>query len=191
VPPGDDQPVAGPPTPDDEAGTAAAPRSGVDVAREALAAARAEARRRGLRAGDGIGRKDAGSRRTARRSGSGPDDRDPQPIGRAIGRLLADRGWEAPAAVGGVTARWGEIVGAEVAGHCTPAGYAEGVLTVAADSTAWATQMRLLAPSLVRRLNTELGEGTVVRVDVRGPTAPSWQKGRLSVRGRGPRDTYG
>ncbi len=40
-----------------------------------------------------------------------------------------------------------------------------------ADSTAWATQVRLLAAQLVRRLNTELGDGAVKRVKVRGPAA--------------------
>ena len=60
------------------------------------------------------------------------------------------------------------------------------------DSTAWATQMRLLAPTVVRRLNEELGDGTVTVIDVRGPTCPSWKRGPRSVRdGRGPRDTYG
>jgi predicted nucleic acid-binding Zn ribbon protein len=62
---------------------------------------------------------------------------------------------------------------------------------VVADTTAWATQLRLLAPALVRRLNEELGAGTVTRVRVRGPAAPSWRKGGLRVIGRGPRDTYG
>ena len=60
-----------------------------------------------------------------------------------------------------------------------------------ADSTAWATQVRLLAPQLVRRLNAELGDGTVRRVKVRGP-APPRQRGAWRVPGgRGPRDTYG
>jgi predicted nucleic acid-binding Zn ribbon protein len=65
------------------------------------------------------------------------------------------------------------------------------VLVVQADSTAWATELRLLAPTLVRRLNEDLGAGTVVAVKVLGPGTPSWKRGRLSVRGRGPRDTYG
>ncbi len=60
------------------------------------------------------------------------------------------------------------------------------------DSTAWATQMRLLAPTVVRRLNEELGDGTVRVIDVRGPNVPIWKRGRRSTRdGRGPRDTYG
>jgi predicted nucleic acid-binding Zn ribbon protein len=66
------------------------------------------------------------------------------------------------------------------------------VLTVRTDSTAWASQVRLLAPNLVAKLNEQLGDGTVARVKVLGPDAPTWKKGRLSVRdGRGPRDTYG
>jgi predicted nucleic acid-binding Zn ribbon protein len=45
---------------------------------------------------------------------------------------------------------------------------------------------------LVRRLNEELGHGTVTVIEVLGPNVPSWKKGRRSVRGgRGPRDTYG
>ena len=63
---------------------------------------------------------------------------------------------------------------------------------VRTDSTAWATQLRLLAPTVVRRLNEELGHGTVALIEVAGPHLPSWKKGPRSVRdGRGPRDTYG
>ena len=73
-----------------------------------------------------------------------------------------------------------------------PEGYADTVLTVRADSTAWATQLRYLAPRLVAMLNEQLGDGTVTWIKVLGPDAPSWKKGLRSVRdGRGPRDTYG
>ena len=92
----------------------------------------------------------------------------------------------------GVFGRWGELVGAEVAQHCTPETFADGKLVVRTDSTAWATQLRLLAPTVVRRLNQELGHGTVTLIEVLGPHLPSWKKGPRSVRdGRGPRDTYG
>jgi predicted nucleic acid-binding Zn ribbon protein len=36
-----------------------------------------------------------------------------------------------------------------------------------------------------------VGEGVVGHIEVLGPDAPSWKRGRLSVRGRGARDTYG
>lgn len=159
----------------------------VDPARALLAQARATARTRG-RSGTTL-------RRTPRpgvsASGSAPDDRDPQILATAASRLLAQHGWEVEVAVHSVMARWPDLVGAQVAEHCTPESYRQGELAVRADSTAWATQIRLLAPQLLRRLNLELGEGTVRTVAVRGPDAPRWTHGLRSVRGRGPRDTYG
>ena len=166
--------------------------SGIDAAKAALASAREAARKAGgglTNARQGRGRETTGE--TAR-SGAGPDERDPQPLASAIDRLIRQRGWEVPAAVGGVLGRWDEIVGADVAAHCQPISYTDGVLTVIADSTAWATQVRLLASTLVRRLNEEVGHGTVTKVIVRGPGRRSWAKGPLAARdGRGPRDTYG
>ena len=95
-------------------------------------------------------------------------------------------------ATGSVFGRWAEIVGADLAGHTRPERLAGGELTVAADSTAWATQVRLLAAQLVARLNRELGDGTVLRVKVSGPVAADRKPGQWRVRGgRGPRDTYG
>ena len=109
-----------------------------------------------------------------------------------MGRLIADQGWATDVRVHGVFTRWEAVVGREVAQHCTPESYAEGKLVVRTDSTAWATQVKLLAPHVVRRLNEELGDGTVTVIDVLGPTGPTWRKGLRSMRdGRGPRDTYG
>ncbi|MDF1604464.1 DciA family protein [Nocardioides sp. YIM 152315] len=128
----------------------------------------------------------------ARVTGAHPDDRDPQTLDSTLGRLVAEHGWELDLRVQGVFGRWAELVGAEVAQHCTPETFADGRLVVRTDSTAWATQLRLLAPTLVRRLNEELGHGTVAVIEVLGPHLPTWKKGPRSVRdGRGPRDTYG
>jgi predicted nucleic acid-binding Zn ribbon protein len=125
-------------------------------------------------------------------SGAHPDGRDPTLLGSAVDKLVAESGWSTDVAVHAVFGRWPSIVGAEVASHCTPESFADGMLRVRTDSTAWATQLKLLAPTVVRRLNEELGHGTVLRVDVAGPDAPSWRRGRRAVRdGRGPRDTYG
>ena len=125
-------------------------------------------------------------------SGAHPDDRDPQRLGAAVERLVDSKGWATEVDVRGLLARWSTLVGPANAAHSRPEAFADTVLTVRTDSTAWATQLRLLAPQLVALLNQALGDGTVTRVDVRGPDGPTWKKGRLSVRdGRGPRDTYG
>ena len=93
--------------------------------------------------------------------------------------------------MGSVFGRWADIVGPEVAAHTTPDSFADGVLAVTADSTAWATQVRLLAPMLVKRLNEEVGDGSVRRVKVQGPQPPK-RRGGLRVPGsKGPGDTYG
>ncbi len=108
-------------------------------------------------------------------------------------RLLADRGWEGTAASAAVLARWGALVGEEIAAHCHPVSLRDGELTLAAESTAWATQLRLPAvrDTLLARIRAELGPDVVRRVRVHGPTAPTWGSGPRRVAGRGPRDTYG
>lgn len=131
-------------------------------------------------------------RRETELSGAHPDARDPALVGREVEKLITQGGWETDLAVHGVFGRWESIVGPEVAAHCVPESFDEGRLKVRTDSTAWATQLRLLAPNVIARMNDELGDGTVTFIDVLGPDGPSWSKGRRSVRdGRGPRDTYG
>ena len=151
-------------------------------------------------AGTGPGkarRKTTGSelfkRRTVpRSSGAHPDDRDPQLLDTAMSRLISQHGWELDLRVQAVFGRWAELVGDEVATHCTPQSFGDSRLVVRTDSTAWATQLKLLSPTIVRRLNEELGHGTVTAIEILGPHLPHWKKGRFTSRdGRGPRDTYG
>lgn len=171
---------------------------GLDLARAqtlgAAGAATTPARRRIPRTGT----TPSGTRRGRGRpgepqlSGARPDGRDPQGLGPEVDRLVGDRGWGLDLQVRGVFGRWAEIVGDEIGAHSTPETLVDGTLVVRTDSTAWATQLKLLAATLVRRLNEELGRDTVRVVEVLGPHAPSWKHGRRGTRdGRGPRDTYG
>lgn len=167
------------------------PADGLDLAREfARAQSKAPAPERRPSSGKG-GSKPARRRGKPGFSGAHPDERDPQLLGSALQRLVGNRGWETDLKVQNVFGQWPKLVGEEIADHCTPEGLVDGKLTVRTDSTAWATQLRLLAPSLVRRLNVELGHGTVLVIDVLGPHVPNWRKGPRSSGGRGVRDTYG
>jgi predicted nucleic acid-binding Zn ribbon protein len=155
------------------------------LAREALMSAKADAAARGSRPAP------AGAHSPARAPGRRQRRDDPQRLTTAISGLLDEQGWRLAAAAGSMFGRWDEIVGPELAAHTKPDGFADGELTITADSTAWATQVRLLAGTLVRRLNTELGDGAVQRVNVRGP-ATARRPGQWRTRdSRGPRDTYG
>ena len=132
------------------------------------------------------------SARTGRVSGAHPDDRDPQTLDTALTRMVDDHGWQVDLKVASMFARWAELVGPEIGAHSRAESIADGRLVVRTVSTQWATDLRLLAPTVVRRLNEDLGHGTVVVIEVLGPHGPSWKHGQRSVRGgRGPRDTYG
>ena len=164
-----------------------------EVARAALNRAKAAARNRGAQPGRPVPRTTAGgaTRGAAARSGPGRDGRDPVLFGDTLSRLAAERGWSEPLSVGGVVGRWREVVGAEIAEHCTPETFEDGLLVVRADSTTWATNLRLLTGQLLGRLAEEVGPDVVTEVRVLGPAGPRWAKGKRSVPGRGPRDTYG
>lgn len=163
------------------------PQPPADPARAALDRAKSDARRRGARSGSGPSRA-APDRVAADRAA--PDG--PEPFGTAIRRLVDERGWAATVQAGSVFGRWDALVGAELAAHCRPERLLDGELVLVAESTAWASQVRLLAPAVLARLAAELGAGVVRSLRVHGPTTPDWQSGRLRVTGgRGPRDTYG
>ncbi|MGB2567731.1 DUF721 domain-containing protein [Micromonospora citrea] len=187
VRPAGDGPVAG----EAAGGPGPADASGPQLARAVLDAARsrreaaAKTRRRSAVSGDG------GERRLRGYSGPGPDPRDPQPLGVVLERLMKARGWQQPAAEATVFGAWEKVVGPEIAQHSRPVKLEDGELTVEARSTAWATQLRLLAGSLLKRIAGEVGHNVVRKLHIHGPAAPSWSRGPRRVRGRGPRDTYG
>lgn len=113
-------------------------------------------------------------------------------LGDQLDRLLRDRDWRVDVAAGSVMGRWEEIVGSDIAAHATPVSFENGVLTVRAESTAWATQLRWLTATLLARMDEAVGAGVVTDLRVVGPSAPSWKRGpRSASDGRGPRDTYG
>ena len=163
----------------------------IRLATEALARARADAWARGDRPRPAAGTHQSSSA-DPERTRSAPDTpfspawsarprrEDPELLNTALGDLLSARGWQARAAIGTVFGTWPQIVGPQVAAHTTPESFNNGELTVTADSDTWATQLRLLAPKVLQRLEEELGAGTVHHLRVRGPST----KKRGNVRPR-------
>ncbi|MEU7763700.1 DUF721 family protein [Nocardia sp. NPDC049190] len=168
---------------------------GIDLARRALEEARAAARASGKSVGQGRSspqrRLRAGARRRTGWSGPRPDDRDPQLLSKLTGSIAKSRGWSNKVAEGMVFGRWSGVVGEDIAAHATPVTLKDGVLGIAAESTAWATQLRMLQGQILAKINAAVGHGVVTSLKISGPAAPSWRKGERHIKGRGPRDTYG
>ena len=164
------------PTPD------VTPPAGSDLARTALARAKASART-------------APTKKAPVRRPQYGDDRDPQTVDKVLQGWLRDHGYESQVGSGSLIARWPEIVGDALADHVTPDSVRETdegrELWLRADSTAWATQVRLLLPQIHGRIASLLGSGVVDRIKVTGPAPPTRATGPRRVPGRGPRDTYG
>ena len=165
------------------------PKKGPELARAVIEAAFAK-RRAAPKKTRQYGAADP-ERRLRGYSGPGPDPRDPQPFGAVLERLMRQRGWEKPKAEATVFGAWEKVVGEDIAKHSRPIKLDAGVLTVEAESTAWATQLRMLAAGLLRSIAVEVGHNVVTRLNIHGPAAPSWSRGPRRVQGRGPRDTYG
>lgn len=167
----------------------------MDLVRRALEEARAAARGQGKDVGRGRRSSAPGrpvSRGNRRRwSGPGPDSRDPQLLGGAARDLTNTRGWTPQVAEGAVFAQWNRAVGEQIAEHASPTELRDGVLHVTAESTAWATQLRMMQPQLLRQIAAVSGDGVVKILRITGPMTPSWRKGPRHISGRGPRDTYG
>jgi predicted nucleic acid-binding Zn ribbon protein len=169
-------------------GPAAKPARGADLARAALAQAREQARIRSA----ATARRTRATERERKAAGEGERATgEPLAFGSAVRELLDQRGWNAEASAAKVLANWESLVGQEIAAASKPVRLRHGELLVEAESTAWATQLRLLNRMILGRITAELGADVVRKIVVRGPTAPDWRHGRLRVQGPGPRDTYG
>ncbi|TDU67094.1 DUF721 domain-containing protein [Streptomyces sp. KS 21] len=134
-----------------------APASGVDLARQALAAARAAARQRGDRP--------SGSRKAHRaRTSRQPDGREPIGFAALLANLVTDRAWELPSAGGSLVDDWPTIA-TDLTGHVALAGYdpATGELAVRPVSSPYATAVRLRTRQLIDAANQVMGSANAVR----------------------------
>ncbi|MGC0366751.1 putative nucleic acid-binding Zn ribbon protein [Rhodococcus sp. 27YEA15] len=166
---------------------------GIDLARRALEEARATAKANGKAVGQGRSSPKYGNRPRRRGgwSGPGPDARDPQPFGALTGAVAKSRGWSPKVSEGTVLGRWPQVVGEDISAHAEPVSLRDGVLSISAESTAWATQLRMMQAQILAKIAAAVGDGVVKTLRITGPSAPSWRKGERHVKGRGPRDTYG
>jgi predicted nucleic acid-binding Zn ribbon protein len=83
--------------------------------------------------------------------------RAPRPLSAALERLGHSA---APQTVlARVQAAWSEAVGPAIAAEAQPIAERAGTVTIACRSAAWASELELLAPDLLEKLNAALGDG--------------------------------
>ncbi|MEF2976388.1 DUF721 domain-containing protein [Subtercola sp. YIM 133946] len=117
--------------------------------------------------------------------------REPKGIASVMDGLTTDLGWSRSLAKSDLMLAWKQIAGEETAEHSHPTEITDSVLTVQCDSTAWATQLRLMRTMIMTRIVTEFPDAGIQSIRFLAPDAPSWKRGSRSIPGRGPRDTYG
>jgi predicted nucleic acid-binding Zn ribbon protein len=117
---------------------------------------------------------------------------DPTLIANVLSDLIQQRDWDSGLAEGTLFATWAQVVGPEIGQHTTPLSMLDGRLLVQCSSTAWATQLNLVGPSLLEKIRSSAPGALVESLDFIGPQAPSWKRGLRTIsNGKGPRDTYG
>ncbi len=116
---------------------------------------------------------------------------DPLKLGNVLDQLITTRNWKQGIAEGTLFSEWDEIVGSELASNAQPITLLDGELTIQTRSTAWATQLNIIAPNLLKTISGSAPGALVERLTIIGPQGPTWKKGLRTIRGgKGPRDTY-
>lgn len=116
--------------------------------------------------------------------------RDPKTIGSILTRSIDERGWVPFLAREAVLEKWTDIVGADVAAHTVPE-VDDELIIVRCDSSAWATNLRLLRHEILAEIVKQFPQAGLEKISVLGPGVPQQIRGPRSVKWRGPRDTYG
>lgn len=92
---------------------------------------------------------------------------EPKPLVDGLDRLARSLGVPSADALTTIFSSWPELVGESVAANCRPLLLRDNELHVGADDPAWSTQLRLLAPLLLERIETLVGPDVVLQIKVR------------------------
>lgn len=108
-----------------------------------------------------------------------------------LSHTVSTMDWSKKLAGGLVFSHWEELVGERIAQNTKVEMLKGTTLFISCTSTAWATNLRLMQKQILSAIATKVGPDVITEMKIFGPQVPSWRFGRLHVKGRGPRDTYG
>ena len=89
----------------------------------------------------------------------------PASIGDALSSFLSQSGLAERVDQAGIVPEWPELVGAQIAAVTQPLSITQdGLLWVAVASHGWMTELSLLEPELLRKINGKAGRAPVTRI---------------------------
>lgn len=121
----------------------------------------------------------------------GKPGRDPLKANSVFAQLAQRGEWLPHLKAADLAEHWSEIVGESIARHTRIVSFNEGELVIRATSTVWSTQLNYMIPRLQKVVSERLAPVEVKKITVKGPNSYTFKKGKYSVPGRGPRDTWG
>ena len=123
----------------------------------------------------------------------GKPGRDPAELGSVMTTIAGNGVWAANMKLAQLRNHWDQVVGQAIASHSAVADFTDGVLTIRAESTVWATQLTYLIPQLTdtirqridhrrdsrdrtgRRIHAQMGSAAVAKIPNKFAEASLWR----------------
>ena len=91
----------------------------------------------------------------------------PSTLGDILSKVMGEHGLGRGGVMAKLLSVWDKTVGAGIAKHALPESIKGGILTVTVDSPVWMHQLSMMAPGLIEKINTVMGDGTVADIKFR------------------------
>ncbi|NMM94800.1 DUF721 domain-containing protein [Bifidobacterium oedipodis] len=115
--------------------------------------------------------KDRRRRREEAIENFGKPGRDPAELGSVMTAIAGNGVWTTNMQLARLRNHWDQVVGQAIANHSQVAGFTDGVLTIRAESTVWATQLTYLIPQLSATIRERLSGLDIRDIRVTGPAS--------------------
>ena len=114
----------------------------------------------------------------------GKPGRDPTTFSSIAGALALKADWIPHLKIAQLNDHWDRVVGPAIAQHTVVDSYADGVLTIRAQSQIWATQLTYLIPQLTATISERLEGLPISQIRVTGPRTGFTRRKQAGMRRR-------